>query len=247
MVRWWGRGLVQAKVQRQECAGVFRRRLVQPGSEKGPEGVSGSSWIVKWFLDSFFPLPLCHLETWSGLGFGQNSTMCRYWGVAVGFWSRWSSLVSCSTCYRRFSILGCTHKMLIMWWSKSPSTWGNWCFWTVVLEKTLESPLDCKEIKPVNPNRSQSWIFIVEGLMLKLKLPYFGQLMWRTNSCWERLKAGGEGDDRGWDGWMASSTRWAWVSANSGRYWRTGKPEVLQFMGSQIVEHNWTTEQQQQP
>ena len=64
----------------------------------------------------------------------------------------------------------------------------NWCFWTVVLEKTLESPLDCKEIKPVNPKGNQSWmnipgIFIVlEGLMLKLKLQYFGHLMWRTDS-----------------------------------------------------------------
>ena len=65
--------------------------------------------------------------------------------------------------------------------------------------------------------------------------------------CWERLKAGGEGGDRGWDGWMASSAQWIWVWANSGRWWKTGKPGVLQqSMGSQRVEYNVVTEQQQQ-
>ena len=67
---------------------------------------------------------------------------------------------------------------------------------------------------------------------------------WKRPWCWERLKAGGEGDDRGWDGWMASST---WVWANSGRWWRTGKPSVLQSMGSQRVRHDWEAEQQQIP
>ena len=57
----------------------------------------------------------------------------------------------------------------------------NWCFWTVVLEKTLESPLDCKEIKPVSPEGTQSWMYTFEGLMLKLKLQYLGYLMWRAN------------------------------------------------------------------
>ena len=61
--------------------------------------------------------------------------------------------------------------------------------------------------------------------------------------CWERLKAGGEGDDRGWDGWMASPTQRTWVWASSRRWWRTGKPGVLQSMGSQRVKHNWATEQ----
>ena len=77
----------------------------------------------------------------------------------------------------------------------------KWCFWTVVLEKTLESPLNCKEIRPVHP-KEISPEYSLEGLMLKLKLQYFGHLMRRTDSrkrpwCWERLKAGGEGDDRG--------------------------------------------------
>ena len=60
--------------------------------------------------------------------------------------------------------------------------------------------------------------------------------------CWERLKMGGEGDDRGWDGWMASLTQWTWVWVNSGSWWWTGKPGVLQSMGSQRVGHDWATE-----
>ena len=63
--------------------------------------------------------------------------------------------------------------------------------------------------------------------------------------CWERLKAEGEGHDRGWDGWMVSLTRWTWVWASSGRWWRTEKPGVLQFMGLQRAAHHWGTEQQQ--
>ena len=68
---------------------------------------------------------------------------------------------------------------------------------------------------------------------------------WKRPWCWERLKAGGEGDDRGWDGWMASLTRWTWVWANSRRWWWTGRPGVLQSMELQIVGHDWVTEQQQ--
>ena len=60
--------------------------------------------------------------------------------------------------------------------------------------------------------------------------------------CWERLKAGGEGDDRGWDGWMTSPTQWTQVRVNSGSWWWTGRPCVLQSMGSQRVGHNWATE-----
>ena len=74
--------------------------------------------------------------------------------------------------------------------------------------------------------------YSLEGLMLRLKLHYFGHLIQRTDSlektwCWERLRAGGEGDDRGWDGWMASPTRWTWVWVNSGSWWWTGKPIML--------------------
>ena len=60
--------------------------------------------------------------------------------------------------------------------------------------------------------------------------------------CWERLRAGGEGDDRGWDGWMASPTQWTWVGVNSGSWWWTGRPGMLLFMGSQRVGHDWATE-----
>ena len=89
--------------------------------------------------------------------------------------------------------------------------------------------------------------YSLEGLMLKLKLQYFGHLIQRDDSfektwCWETLRAGGEGDDRGWDGWMASPTQWTWVWVDSGSWWWTGRPGVLQFMGSQRVRHDWVTE-----
>jgi len=126
----------------------------------------------------------------------------------------------------------------------------NWCFWTVVLEKTLESPLDCKEIQPVHPKGNQSWMFIgktdAEAETPILWLPDAKNwLIWRLR-CWERFKMGEERDDRGWDGWMASLTRRTWVWVSSGSWWRTGKPGVLQFMGSQSMELdtterlNWT-------
>ena len=87
----------------------------------------------------------------------------------------------------------------------------------------------------------------LEGLMLKLKLQYFGHLMWKSDSLEKTLMLGkSEGrrrrGDRGWDGWMASSTQWTWLWASSGRWWRTGKPGMLQSMGSQWVRHNWVTE-----
>ena len=96
-------------------------------------------------------------------------------------------------------------------------------------------------IKEISPEYS------LEGIMLKLKLQYFGHLMrklthWKRPWCWERVKAGGEGDDRGWDGWMVSLTQWTWVWANSRRWWRTGKPGMLQSMGLQRVGHYWATE-----
>ena len=87
----------------------------------------------------------------------------------------------------------------------------------------------------------------LEGLMLKLQFQYFGHLMQRADSLEKTLMLGKiEGrrrrDNRGWDGWMASPTQWTWVWVNSGRWWWTGRPGVLQFMGSQIVRHDWATE-----
>ena len=89
--------------------------------------------------------------------------------------------------------------------------------------------------------------YSLEGLMLKLKLQYFGHWCEElTHSkrpwCWTRLKAEGEGDDRGWEGWMASPTQWTWVWASFRSWWWTGKPGMLQSMGSQGVRQNWVTE-----
>ena len=89
----------------------------------------------------------------------------------------------------------------------------------------------------------------LEGLMLKLKLQYFGHATWceelthlKRPWCWERSRAGGEGDDRRWDGWMTSLTQWTWVWVDSGSWWWTGRPGVLRSMGSQRVGHDWATE-----
>ena len=124
----------------------------------------------------------------------------------------------------------------------------NWCFWTVVLEKTLESPLDCKEIKLVNPKGNQSWLFIRRDWCWSWNSNTLATWCekpthWKRPWCWGRLKAREEGDDRGWDGWMASSTQWTWVWASSGRRWRIGKSGMLQFTGSQTVGYDWATEQ----
>ena len=114
----------------------------------------------------------------------------------------------------------------------------NWGFWTVVLEKTLESPLDCKEIQRVHPKGNQSWIFIgttdaeAETPILSPDVKNW-LTHWKRPWYWERLKAGREGDDRGWDGWMASPTRGTWVWVDSRSWWWTGRPGVLWFMGSQ--------------
>ena len=132
-----------------------------------------------------------------------------------------------------------------MWEVDYKESWApkNWCFWTVVLEKTLESPLGCREIKPVHPKENQSWIFVgrtdAETEAPTLWPPDAKKLTHRKRLwCWERLKAGGEGDDRAWDGWMVSPTRWKRVWVSSGSWWWTGKPGMLQSMGSQRVGHD---------
>ena len=136
-----------------------------------------------------------------------------------------------------------------MWELDCEDSWApkNWCFWTVVLEKTLESSLDCKEIQPVHPKGNQPWIFTgrtdAEAEAPTLWPPDVKSCLIGKLQCWERLKVG-EGDNRGWDGWMVSRSQRTWVWAKSGR-WRAGKSSVLQSMGSQRVGHNWVTEQQQ--
>ena len=110
-----------------------------------------------------------------------------------------------------------------MWELDYKEDWAlkNWWFWTMMVEKTLESPLDSRENKPVNPKGNQTWILIgrtdaeAEAPILwprDAKSPLIGERPW----CWERLRTGREGDDRRWDGWMASPTRWTWVWVNSG-------------------------------
>ena len=105
-------------------------------------------------------------------------------------------------------------------------------------EKPVYGALILKEISPE---------YSLEGLILKQKLhtlvTWCEELThWKRPWCWERLKAGGEGDNRGWDGWMATPTWWKWVWVSSGSWWWRGKPGVLQSMGSQRVRHDWATE-----
>ena len=185
-----------------------------------------------------------------------------------------------------------------MWELDYKESWApkNWCFWTVVLEKTLESPLDWKEIQPVHPKGDQSWVFIgrtdaevaaaaaakslqlcptlcdpidgsplgspVHGIFQARALEwgaiaFSGCWSWNSNNlatwfeelthwkrpwCWERLKVGREGDDRGWDGWMAPPTWWTWVWVNSGNWCWTGTPGVLHPWGRKELTQlsDWT-------
>ena len=135
-----------------------------------------------------------------------------------------------------------------MWELDYKESWlpKNWCLWTVMLEKTLGNRLDSKEIQPIHPKGNQSWILIgrtdaeAESPVLwppdvknwlNLKRPW----------CWEKLRAGEVGENRGWDGWMASPTQWTWIWVCSRSWWWTGKPGVLQSVGSQWVGHVWVT------
>ena len=137
-----------------------------------------------------------------------------------------------------------------MWQLDYKESWApkNWCFWNVVLEKTLESPLDWKEIKPINPKVNQSWVFTG-----KTDVEAETPILWPPDAKrWLNGKDPDAGKDwgqkekgmteDGWDGWMASLIQWTWVWVNSGSWWWTGRPGVLQSMVSQTVGHNWATE-----
>ena len=106
-------------------------------------------------------------------------------------------------------------------------TFDLWCWRRLLRVPWTARRFNQSILKEISPEYS------LEGLILKLKLQHFGHLMWRTDWlekkswCWERLKAGGEGDDRGWDGWMASPTQWRWVWVNSRSWWGTGRPDWL--------------------
>ena len=135
-----------------------------------------------------------------------------------------------------------------MWELDHKESWmpKNWCFWRWCWRRLLRVPWTARIsnqsiLKEISPEYS------LEGLMLKLKLQYFGHLMWRTDSFEKTLtlwkfEGRRRRDDRGWDSWMASPTGWTWVWASSGSWWWTRKPGMLQSMGSQRVRHDWGTE-----
>ena len=134
-----------------------------------------------------------------------------------------------------------------MWELDCEESWTrkNWWFWTVVLEKTLESPLDCEEVQLVHSKGDQSWVFIgrTDAKSCEVNSSCEELTYWKRPWCWEGLGAGGKGDNRGWDGWTASLTRWTWVCVNFRSWWWTGRPGVLQFLESQLIRHDWATEQ----
>ena len=132
------------------------------------------------------------------------------------------------------------------WTIKKVECWRTdafelWCWRSLLRVPWTAKKSNQSNLKEISPEYS------LEGLMLKLKLQYFGHLCEELTHlkrpwCWERLKVRGEGDDRGWDGWMASATQWTWVWVNSGSWWWTGRPGVLQSMGSQRVWRDWVIE-----
>ena len=134
-----------------------------------------------------------------------------------------------------------------MWELDCEEGWAlkNWCFWTVVLEKTLESPLDYKEIQPVHPKGDQSWVFIGRTdakaetpilwppdakSWLIWKIMMLGKIEGRRRRGWQRMR------------WLYGITQWTWVWVDSGSWWWTGRPDMLWFMGLQRVRHDWATE-----
>ena len=135
-----------------------------------------------------------------------------------------------------------------MWELDCEESWApkNWCFWIVVLEKTLESPLDCKEVQSVHPKGDQSWVFIGRT-DAEAELP----VLWPPDlKSWLIEKDPDTGRDwvqeeigtTAWDGWMALPTQWTWVWVNSGSLWWTGTPGMLWFMGLQRIGHDWASE-----
>ena len=116
----------------------------------------------------------------------------------------------------------------------------SWCFWTVVLEKTLESPFDGKAIQPVHPKGNQPWIFIGRT-DVKAETPILWPPDVKSWLIWKDPELG-KIEHLQWDGWMASPTPWTWVWVNYGSWWWTGRPRMLQFMASQRVGHDWVTE-----
>ena len=136
------------------------------------------------------------------------------------------------------------------WTIKKAECWRNYAFELWCWRKLLRVPWTARRsIQPVHPKGNQSWLFIGRT-DAEAEAPIFwppdGEELthWKRPWCWQRLKTGGEGDNRGQDGWMALLTQWTWIWASSGREWRTVKPGVLQSVGSQRVRHDLATKQQ---
>ena len=138
-----------------------------------------------------------------------------------------------------------------MWGLAYKESWApkNWCLWTVVLEKILESPLDCKEIQPVHPKGDQSWVFIGRT-GAEAETPILWQpdvkswLIWKDPDAgkdWRQEEKGTTEDEMvRWHHWLNGHESGCWD--NSGSWWWTRRPGRLWFMGSQSVRHNWATE-----
>jgi len=134
-----------------------------------------------------------------------------------------------------------------MWELDCEESWAlkNWCFWTVVLKKALESPLDCKEIQPVHPKGNQSWMLIgrteAEDETPILWPPDAKNCLIRKDpdagKDWRQEE---KGIGRGWDGWMASPTRWTWVWVSSRSWQWTGRRWIGRVAKSQTQLSDWT-------
>ena len=140
-----------------------------------------------------------------------------------------------------FSMYGCKSWTIKKAEHQRIDAFELWCW-----RRLLRVPWTARRSNPFIP-KEISPEYSLEGLMLKQKLQYSSHLMRRTDSfektqCWERLREGGEGEDRGWDGWMVSLTQWRWVWVNSGSWWWTRMPGFLQSIGLWRISHDWVIE-----
>ena len=176
------------------------------------------------YLLNLIPLPLIPLQPLKSLAIPQSIQIHRDLRTTehVLSWTevaRLSSVLSILfSVYSQSYSFSSNHVWVGEWDHKEGWALMNWRFWTVVLEKTRDSPLDCKEIKPKEINLEYS----LKGLMLKIKLQYFGHLMQRADSLEKililgKIEGNREGGSREWHGWRASQTQWTWIWANSRR------------------------------
>ena len=249
-----------------------RLKVGGEGDDRGWDGwvASPTQWTWVWvnsrswwwtgrpgMLQSMGPQSQTRLSNWTELN--QTIAVSRYHSVKSG---RSMTLHRNQQTYQQ-----CPHPALPplplkfdfhslfsvwMWEFNHKEGWvpKNQCFQTVVLRKALDGPLDSKEVLPVHPQGNQPWIFTgrtdaeAEAEAPRLWPPY--EKNWLTGKDPDAGKDGGQeekGGNRGWDGWMASPTQWTWVWEDFRRWWRTGKPGVLQSIGSPRVGHDLVTEQ----